>query len=452
MGLKPRIFDFETIRIVIAYTLVPHPRPAAPLSLKRSPVSMPATKQRPGFTPGRRIIVASCFGIQAIGVGIYVSSGVFFNPLMETFGWSRAVIAGASSLAFFIMGIFGILVGRFNDRFGPRLIMTATAAFFGLGYMLTAAVHSIWQFYLFYGVVFGIGLSAIDVIALTTVARWFRRRRGLMTGIAKVGTGAGQFVVPLLITALISRYGWRLAYLMVGGGAMVLLAGIAQLLRRDPGTASDPAEQHAPPVPLARVLRSVQLWTTCLLNLVVVFCLLIVMVHIVPHVRDTGATAAAAAGVLAAIGGVSMIGRFITGLFIDRIGSRRSMLVSFGLLIASLLWLLVAGELWTFYLFAAVYGLAHGGFFTAISPLVAEWFGVDHHGTLFGLLVFFGATGGAMGPVAAGALFDLTGSYRAAFLMIIALSVVGLGLILSLKPLPPGNTRCRAGVIGRLAR
>lgn len=386
------------------------------------------------------VIAAACFSIQAIGIGCQVAFGVFFNPLVAEFGWSRAVISGASSVSFLNMGLCGVLIGRLNDRYGPRIQMTVTAVFFGLGYALMSRITEIWQLYLVYGLIFGIGLSAIDVIALTTVARWFSHNRGMMTGIVKVGTGAGQLVIPLSASALIAAYGWRNAYAVIGTIAMILLVLIAQVLRRDPG-------QHAPQpdlrsvslpeidgMPLKAALRTVQLWTICLLNLALVFCLMIIVVHIVPHARDIGLPAPIAAGVLATVGGISMVGRFVTGLAIDRVGSRRVMFVCFLLLITGFFWLQLARHPWMLYLFAAIYGLAHGGFFTAISPLVAELFGLIAHGAIFGLVVCFGTVGGSIGPIIAGYLFDKSGSYSSTFWMIIVISAVGLGLLLSLKP------------------
>ncbi len=398
--------------------------------------------QRYGYA---HLIAAICFSIQALGVGTFIAFGVFFNPLMEEFGWSRAAISGASSLAFFIMGLFGVIVGRLNDRFGPRQLMTVTAILLGLGCVLMARLTTLWELYLFYGIIFGMGLSSIDVIALTTIARWFSHRRGFMTGIVKVGTGAGQFVIPLSASGLILLYGWRWSFVLIGTSVALILVFMAQFLRRDPDAlrshkqletadnqGTTPATESS--LPLHRVLRTVQLWTICLANLCLVFCLMIIMLHIVPHARDLGFSAMQAAGVLSIIGAVSMLGRFISGLIIDRLGSKAVMGGCFVLLLISLGWLQYAHQSWMLYLFAFIYGLAHGGCFTAISPLVAEWFGIQSHGTLFGIVVCFGTTGGSVGPLFAGHLFDLSGSYQPTFRIVTAMALIAWGMLLFLRP------------------
>jgi MFS family permease len=391
------------------------------------------------------LITAICFSIQALGVGTYISFGVFFNPLMEEFGWSRAAIAGASSTAFFSMGIFGVIIGRLNDSFGPRRLMSVAALLLGLGCVLMGRLTTLWELYLYYGIIFGMGLSAIDVIALTTIARWFSHRRGFMTGIVKVGTGAGQFVMPLAASGLILLYGWRWTIAIMGTVVAVILVLMAQLLHRDPsalglksmpvtGKSNFPAPATVPSLPLPRVFRTVQFWTLCLANLFLVFCLMVIMLHIVPHVRDSGIPPIQAAGVLSTIGAVSMLGRFVSGLVIDHRGSQTVMGVCFLLLLGDLVWLQFAHRLWMIYLFGVIYGLAHGGFFTAISPLVAEWFGIHSHGTLFGIVVCFGTTGGAVGPLLAGHLFDLSGSYQSTFRILTAMALIAWGLLLSLRP------------------
>ena len=406
-----------------------------------------ASVKRPKYFYGYNI-VASGFGIQAIGIGTFITFGIFFKPLLADFDWSRATLSGAQSLVLLIAGFLGILVGRLNDRFGPRVVMTVAGFFFGLGLLLMSGLNNVWQLYLFYGVVVGIGLSSIDIIPLSTIARWFVRRRGMMTGIAKVGTGTGQLVIPLVASMLIAAYGWQTSYIIIGAIAMVLLISIGQLLRRDPagmgllpdGDKESQAESSKPAETgfyLQEALRTRQFWTICLAYLATMFCLLTIMVHIVPHATDIGISSTTAAGILSAIGGISMAGRFVTGIAIDRIGNRLSMIICFILLILALLWMQLARELWMLSLFAVVYGFAHGGLFTVISPIVAEYFGMCSHGVLFGIIVFSGTVGGAVGSVLAGRIFDITGSYNLAFWMCTTLGAVGLGLILSLGSVSP---------------
>ena len=391
------------------------------------------------------IIVPACFLIQGIGVGTFVAFGVFFKPLLAEFGWSRATISGASSLAFLLMGFLGILAGNLNDKFGPRIVMAVTGVFYGSGHFLLSQINSVWQLYLFFGLVVGIGLSSIDVIALTTTARWFVRRRGMMTGLVKVGTGAGQLIMPLLASILIIDYGWRYAYIFIGIIVLVFVIGSGQLLRRDPGqmgqlpdggreTATGQLDPSEGGLSLKEALRSGQFWMVCFICFLAGYCMLTIMVHIVPHATDIGIEQIKSAGVLSTIGGVSMVGRLSIGIAIDRIGNKKSMIICFILLIASFFWLLVVGETWMLYLFAMVYGIAHGGFFTVISPVVAELFGIGSHGVLFGIVAFSLTVGGAIGPVVAGHIFDIIRSYTLVFLILAGVSIAGLFLTVFLKP------------------
>jgi MFS family permease len=179
-------------------------------------------------------IVAAGFAIQAISIGALFAYGVFFKEFQAEFGWSRTMISGASSLAFLVMGAAGILAGRLNDRIGPRILIAVAGAALGIGYLLMSYMQNPWQLYLLYGLVVGLGYCTHDVITLSTIARWFVKRRGMMSGIVKVGTGCGQLCVPLIATALIAAYGWRASCFIIGAVAIVALVAVAQLMRRDP--------------------------------------------------------------------------------------------------------------------------------------------------------------------------------------------------------------------------
>jgi len=392
------------------------------------------------------VIAGACFSIQAIGVGTYMSYGVFFSSLSYEFGWSRVAISSASSIALFLMGLFGIFVGRLNDKIGPRNVMAVTGFLFGLGHLLMSRLSATWQLYLFYGIIIGVGLSSVDVIALSTTARWFVKKRGIMTGIVKIGTGAGQFIIPFVASMLITSYGWRTSYIIIGAGVLLSLVAIAQLLRRDPSqisplpdcdkeTSGSTSGLDSEGLSLSETVRTRQFWTICAVNLAIIFCFMSIMMHIVPHAQDIKISAIRAATVLAAIGGVSMVGRFITGITIDRIGSKKAMILCSILLIVGLLWLQMAKVLWMLYVFAVIYGIAYGGHFTTISTIVAEFFGLNAHGVLFGIIVFSGTVGGAIGPILTAYIFDVTAGYSLAFWLCTLMSTLGLLLLLSLKPI-----------------
>jgi MFS family permease len=392
------------------------------------------------------VILAACFSLQAVGIGIYISYGVFFNSLITEFQWPRALVSGASSLAFFISGVMAVLIGKINDTMGPRKVMMATALFFGAGFMALSRLEHIWQLYLFFGIIFGIGLSSVDVIALSTVARWFPHRRGFMTGITKVGTGAGQLTFPLLASSLIVGFGWRRAFLIIGAAAIVLLLTIALALKKKPDTVVRESDEtlgspDSNNLTFSQAAKTAQLWLLCIVNMIVLVCLMSVMVHIAAHAKDIGMTAYKSAGVLSAIGAASMIGRFITGMIIDRIGSKRAMVLSLVILLIGLVVLNTTTAFAMLYLFAFIYGFAHGSYFTVLSPIVAEYFGLTAHGALFGLMVFFGCTGGAAGPIMTGYLFDTFGSYSLPFLLFLLFSGAGLLLIFFLKPIQPPSTK-----------
>jgi MFS family permease len=275
----------------------------------------------------------------------------------------------------------------------------------------------------------------------------------MMSGIVKVGTGFGQLLVPLFAAALIRMYGWRTSYLIMSAVFLVMLLAASLFLRRDPGEMgllpdggsdddrSAGTESSAPDFTLREAVRTRQFRVMCANQFIIFFCMLTVIVHIVPHASDLGLSPATAAGVLSTIGGVSILGRFVTGMANDRIGGKRSLTTCFVVMIGGLICLQAAADLWVLFLFAGIYGLAHGGFFTVVSPTVAELFGVGSHGTLFGIILFFGTIGGAIGPLMAGRIFDMTGSYRTVFLILTVALVLGLVLVTLLRPLRGSGNR-----------
>jgi MFS family permease len=161
----------------------------------------------------------------------------------------------------------------------------------------------------------------------------------------------------------------------------------------------------------------------------------------VPYATDHGLAPTTAAAILSTIGAMSILGRIFLGGAFDRIGGRRSLIVCFAVLTLSLVLLQFADTGWSLFLFAMIYGPAHGGFFTITSPSVAEFFGIQTHGTLFGLVVCCGTFGATLGPLVAGGLFDGTGGYSVAFALLLGVSLLGL-LVASTLPRPLSDQAC----------
>lgn len=400
--------------------------------------------RKPKFFYGY-ILVLAAFFIMLISHGSMVSFGVFFKRLLFEFDWSRTTISGAASVNFLLMGFLGILAGGLTDRFGPRIVLTICGFFFGLGCLLMSQVNTIWQLYLFYGMIIGISIGAVDVPLLSTIARWFTKRRGTMSGIAKAGSGTGILIMPIVVSRLISTYDWRTAYIVIGITGLVIIISAAQFLRRNPGQMGQLPDGEEKPnavsfnsadggFSLREAIHLRQFWIICAIYFLVLFCVNTILVHIAPHAEDLGISVTNAASIISIIGGASIVGRLMMGSAGDRIGNRLALIICFIILVAALFWLRLANELWMLYLFAVIYGVAHGGFLALISPTVAGLFGTSSHGVLLGIVFFSGTIGGAIGPILAGHIFDTASSYQLAFLILAAFSIIGFILTTLLRP------------------
>ncbi len=394
------------------------------------------------------VIVATALLIDLIMGGVHFTFGIFFKPISAEFGWTRAATSGAFTLYSIFHGALFIITGRINDRFGPRLLLTASGLFLGLGYFLMSRIGAIWQLYLFYGVIVSIGMSGGFVPLLSTVARWFVKRRGLMTGLVLAGGGIGQSVLPPLTSWLIATFDWRTTYIIIGGSVFILIVLLAQLLRRDPkqiGQVAYGAEEAAGEgttlerggLSLRQAMSTKQFWQYCLVIIFAQFGIGVMIVHSVPYAIGLGMSPTSAAGVMTTLAAVGIAGRIIFGAVIDRIGSKHVLFAMCLLMSIALLGLGLAGArtIWSLYSFAAVFGFGFGGFVSVMSPLVAQLFGLTSHGAIFGVVTFGATVGGGIGPLVAGAIFDVTNSYSLAFLVAGVLSLCAFILALLLRPI-----------------
>ncbi|MFC1861394.1 MFS transporter [Chloroflexota bacterium] len=395
------------------------------------------------------IVVAFAFIIMMLVQGTRFSFGVYFKPVLIEFGWTRAMTSGAFSLATMVHGLLGIIMGGLTDRLGPRIVLTLCGFLLGLGYLLMSQISAIWQLYLFYGVIIGIGTSGLWVPIMSTVARWFTKRRSTMTGIVIGGGGLGTLILSPLASRLIAAYDWRISYIMMGGFVLIVLVPLAQLLKRDPTQMGQvphgenregvrEVKLSSEGLSLSEAVHTRQFCLALSMMFFNGFPLVTIMVHIVPNATDLGISPISAANILAIIGGIGIVSRVTMGSIADRIGNRQAYIIGFIIMSAAMLWLLTATELWMFYLFAVLYGLATG-IVVLGSPLTAEIFGLRSHGLILGVINLGHNTGAAIGPLLAGYIFDITDSYNIAFLVCAALSIACILLAYLIRPTYRGS-------------
>jgi MFS family permease len=395
------------------------------------------------------VVVAAAFLVMAVSSGAIYSFSVFFAPLQQEFGWSRALTSGAFSSYVVIQGLLSIWTGKLNDRFGPRAILSVCALIFGTGYILMARIDAVWQLYVLYGVMVAAGFSGAPVPLMSTIARWFRTRRGMMTGIMMAGSGVGTMLVPPFSNWLISTLQWRSSFLVMGLMLVVVVFLAAQFLRREPaqmglqpyggvGAAGNPAAAAFTGLSFSEAGRTRQFWLLIIAFTGFGFALQSVMVHVVINAIGLGVAPATAATIMTAIGGMGVVGRVGVGTLADRFGSRRLLTVQFILLALSMFWLALARDAWAIVAFGLAFGFSYGGIVPLYSHIVATLFGLRAHGAILGTITFSVGIGSAIGPVFTGYCYDVLGSYVTPFTVCGVVAVGGALLTALVRPLITG--------------
>ena len=366
--------------------------------------------------------------------GTRFSFGVFFKSLEGEFELTRTVTSSIFSVYMLLCPLFAILGGWALDRYGPRSVTFFMGLFSGLSLLLTSQVNSSWQLFITYSLLLAIGTGATYTVVMSTISRWFDRKRGLALGIGSSGGGLGTVVMAPLAAYLIASFDWRIAYIVMGliTGLVVIL--LSMLLRKDPsemGLSPDGVRATSDKIvmsdkkdearlvsfSLIQAFRTRSFWALSGVWLSFSFCLHLLITHFVPHATDLGVSAAEAAIILGLTGSISIPGRLMMGWVSDKIGRKVSAIACALLQSGAMVWLAWAQDLWMLYLFAVVYGFAYGGFDSPVTALVGDIFGLRSLGIIIGVLGTGWGIGAAIGPVLGGLVFDVTQTYFLAFLI-----------------------------------
>ncbi len=406
-------------------------------------------KSAPIFDYGYVIVIASFLIIMA-NVGMFLTIGVFFKPIMNDFGWSRAIISAPLALSSIVSGLSSVLAGRLADKFGPRIVVSVFATITGLGYILMSRLSNIWELYLYLGVFLGTG-AAGTLALMSTVPRWFVKRRTAMSGIISAGGGVGGLIMPLLANWLISRYSWQQAYFFIGIAYLVIILTAAQLLKKSPDRLEPPPEILVSPsiksdLHLQRHSESAlfklrQFWLMVVLFFAFGFCIMTINFHIVNHATDLNISPIAAAGILSIYNGLSIVGSILFGVIGDRFGNQRLLIYTFAVLAASLFSLLFLKHLWMLDIFAVVFGLAFGSGLAQTPAIVARFFGTAALGLVLGFVNFSQTLGGSLGSYFAGFVYDVSGNSQLIFIACTIFSLIGVAVTTRLKPFAPEQSQ-----------
>jgi len=402
-------------------------------------------KDSSGLYYGYVIVTAASIMMMMIW-GTFNSFGVFFEPFIKEFGWTRAVTSGASALNTMIFGILCVFSAGLSERLGPRWVMTVCGVILGLGYFLMARLTSTRDLYLSFGVLVGIGMSPY-IPLLSLVPRWFTTNRGRMNAIVLSGMGLGIMLVPPVASTLISLWQWRNSYLVIAIATLIVTVAASQFLKFPPSPAPEDekrgaaalwAERRNEGLSFQQAIRTREFVLLCWLYFSFLFCLVSITVHIVIHAIGLDIPATHAALTLSLIGGACIVGMNVMGNVADRFSNKMALGVSYSLMGCSLVWVIPSHSEWSLYLFSTAFGFAYGGMQVLFSPLVAEFFGTRSHGVILATGALVGSIGAAIGPIIAGYIFDTSGSYTVAFILCSILAFTGLASTFLLQKRPFG--------------
>ena len=379
------------------------------------------------------------------GVGIYAPS-VVLPAVQLDFGVARADASLPYTATLIGFGVGGILMGRLADRLGVMVVVLGGGAGIGLGFIVASQAGSLWQFSLAHGVLIGLlGISATMAPLMADTSQWFSRNRGIALAICMSGNYVAGTLWPPVMQHFVQAVGWRQTYLWIGVFCLLSLALLSLGFSRPPPLAlSDADAKLAPPLRSARFLglsdprqplgqspgRLQFLLSVAGLGCCVAMAM--PQVHIVAYCTDLGFGAARGAEMLSVMMGMGILSRLLSGWVSDHIGGLRTLLLGSVLQGVALLLFLPFDGLVPLYIVSGLFGLFQGGIVPSYGLIVREYFSPSQAGARMGAIVLATMVGMALGGWMSGAVFDWTGSYRAAFLNGIAWNLLNLSVVVFL--------------------
>ena len=387
---------------------------------------------------GALILVAG-FLTLFIGGGARFAVGLTLKPIVDDLGWGRSELGLAVALFQVVSAAAMFAAGFLADRAGPRLVLGGGLIVGGIGIGLMSVMEAPWHALVLYGLVFALGNGAASMIPVSVmVTRAFPQRAGMANALATSGMSAGQLVMIAGLAALLLSVGWRSIYVLLGVAHLVLLPLLIFAIPKTT-SAQSKAARPAEGMGIAAAARTRQFWLLLAVYAICGFDDFFVGTHVVAFAQDRGVDAFLAGNLLAMMGLTGLIGVMAAGAWCDRVGPAWPTALAFAARVAVFALIMVDQSTVSVAAFALVFGLT----FLVTAPLtavfVAQSFGTRHLGALTGLITMVHHAAGGLGAYLGAAVFDGTGTYDAAFAIMLGVSVLALALTALLRrPAPAG--------------
>jgi len=356
------------------------------------------------------IMVAVCTAMVAMAFGAIGTVAVFLEPLAAEFGWPRADVSAAYSVATVATGLGGIVMGHFADRMPVRRVALLGALVPGVAFVFLSALQTTRELYVLYALMGLAGIGAVMAPLNSLASQWLARNPGLAIGIVSAGGAAGQGLVPYFARYVIVTEGWRQAYLTLGVLFIGVMVPLALLLRDAPRAATAPSTRNSNQKSRVQLLA--------LLSLAAVLCCICMatpLVHVVTLGSDRGLPGRDAAGLLAVLMVSGMAGRVVFGRIADRFGALQTYIASSaGQTALAFLFPYATGSA-QLYVLSALFGVVFSGAMTSFLTCAREYAPAGRIGLSLGVIMFFAWIGMAIGAWQGGVFYDLCGDYFASF-------------------------------------
>jgi len=398
-------------------------------------------------------------GVGAISLlfayGVRGAFAIFFPYILEDLQISRTLMSGVASLSLLVNFMLTPVAGFAVDKYGPKWLITGGALFCGISLICMPLISSIWHLYLIYGVTFAVGVNFMGMtVSNSMCVNWFVKKRATAIAFTTAGSALGAAIFNPLSQKLIAAYGWKIAFAVIGIMMLAVVIPIALIFAKkrpeDVGLApdgDDPEEarkilammeaamQKEIQFSMAEVMRTPNFWFINIALLIMGSCTGFLL-HVVAYCMEKGISAADASWALGYMALVGVVSRFFWGPVNDRLNSRKVSVVS-GLFINSIGWVILFFMQKPTHLYIAATIMGLGGAGIALMPaFVGDQFGRLSMGKVYGFVNLFAALGGAVGPVAAGWIYDTTMSYNAAIMLGIVGSLIGAACFLMVGKSP----------------